>query len=90
MKTDYGTGGNFMQNTSSTLNTQNMYSTPELIDTKVTDDAIELVYKRYSLISNNWGTPHPQVYKEVYSRTDGSMKTEVGTYRPQQNESYEF
>ena len=60
-----------------------------MIDTKVTDDAIELVYKRYSLISNR-GRTHPQVYKEVYSRWDGTMKTEIGTYLPQQDESYDF
>ena len=87
---DYGTGGNFMQNTSFTLNTEHMYSTPKLIDTIVTEDTIELVYTRQYQVSNNWGMPHPEIYKEIYSRTDGTMRIEQGRFIPAQDESYEF
>lgn len=68
-----------------------LYSSPELIDTVVTDEAIELVYKRYSLISNGLGqSAPPHIYKHVYSRTDGSVKVVDGQYIPAQREYYSF
>ena len=67
------------------------YTSPELIDTIVTDEAIELVYKRYSLISNGLGqSAPPHIYKHVYSRTDGSVKVVDGQYIPAQREYYSF
>ena len=34
--------------------------------------------------------PHPEIYKEIYSRIDGTMIRENGKYIPAQDESYEF
>ena len=67
-----------------------LYSTPVLLDTIVKEDAIELVYKRQYQVSNNWGMPHPEVYKEIYSRTDGTMRVEQGRFIPAQADSYKF
>jgi hypothetical protein len=87
----FSTGVNINGASSSFMaNTTNMYSTPELIDTIVTKNTIELVYKKQYLVSNNWGMPNPEVYKEIYSRTDGTMRIEKGTYMPSQDESYQF
>ena len=76
--------------TGTSMHTHGLYSTPELIDTKVYPDCIELVYRRQYMVSNNFGMPDPEIYAEVYSRTDGSMVTKQGTYIPAQRESYEF
>ena len=73
-----------------TTSTHNLYSTPELIKAVVKDDSIELIYKRQYLVSNNYGFPNPEVYKDIYSRTGGDIRREIGTYIPAQNESYEF
>ena len=67
-----------------------LYSTPKIIDTIINPDTIEVVYSRQYLVANNYGMPNPEIYKEVYSRTDGTMFTVQGTYIPYQNESYEF
>ena len=66
------------------------YSSPELIDTIVTDTTVELVYKRHSLITSGFTTSIPHIYKHVYSRTDGSVKVVDGTYIPAQKEFYSF
>lgn len=76
------------QHTTST--SYNLYSKPELIDTIVTKDYIELVYKRQYMVSNNWGMPNPEIYKDVYSRHGGDVRRVIGTYIPAQSESYEF
>ena len=67
-----------------------LYSTPVLLDTIVKEDTIELVYKRQYQVSNGWGMPNPEVYKEIYSRTDGTMRVEQGRFIPAQADSYEF
>ena len=67
-----------------------LYSTPVLLDTIVKEESIELVYKRQYLVSNNWGMPLPEVYKEIYSRTDGTMRVEHGRFIPAQEDSYSF
>jgi len=72
--------------TSTSLN--QLYSNPELIDTRVYQDRIELVYRRQYIASNNWGLPVPEIYAEVYSRTDGSMRVVKGRYVAAQPESY--
>jgi hypothetical protein len=72
--------------TSTSLN--QLYSNPELIDTRVYQDRIELVYRRQYIASNNWGLPDPEIYAEVYSRTDGSMRVVKGRYVAAQPESY--
>jgi hypothetical protein len=76
--------------TSNTLSNNFLYSNPVIIDTIINIDSIEVVYKRQYLVSNNYGMPHPEIYKEIYSRTDGTMIRENGKYIPAQDESYEF
>lgn len=75
---------------STSTSTHNLYSTPELLKAIVKDDSIELVYKRQYMVSNNWGMPRPEVYKDIYSRTGGDVRREIGTYVPAQDESYVF
>jgi hypothetical protein len=70
--------------------THNLYSTPQLLKAIVKDDCIELIYKRQYLVSNNWGMPQPEIYKDIYSRTGGDVRREIGTYIPPQDESYVF
>ena len=80
-----------MQNTTSTyVSTHNLYSTPVLIDTIVKKDYIELVYKRQYMVSLGYGMPNPEIYKDVYSRYGGDVRRVIGTYIPEQSESYEF
>jgi hypothetical protein len=84
----HGTPSQF--STTTYVSSHNMYSTPILIDTIVTKDYIELVYKRQYMVSNNWGMPNPEIYKDVYSRHGGGVRREIGTYIPPQDESYVF
>ena len=77
-------------NTTTNVSYINLYSTPQLIDRAVYPDRIELIYKKYYLVSVGSRMPDPIVYAEVYSRTDGSMFVKEGTYIPPQSESYEF
>ena len=89
------TSSNSILTTGGTFNTTYanigcLYSTPVLLDTIVKEDSIELVYKRQYQVSNNWGMPHPEVYKEIYSRTDGTMRVEQGRFIPAQGDSYSF
>lgn len=69
---------------------ESFYSSPELINTIVTDTTVELVYKRHSLIKSGFTDSIPHIYKHVYSRTDGSVKVVDGTYIPAQKEFYSF
>lgn len=88
-----GINGNIklpISGTDATSYFNSFYSSPELIDTVVTDTDIELIYKRHSLITSGFGTNTPHVYKHVYSRTDGSVKVVDGTYIPAEKESYSF
>jgi hypothetical protein len=70
--------------------THGLYSAPQLMDVIVNKDTIELIYQKQYMVSYNYGMPSPEVYKEIYSRTDGSMVVEKGRYIPAQPESYEF
>ena len=74
----------------STSTGYHQYSAPELMDIIVTDKTIEHVYKRYSLIWSGYGNQQPEIYKEVYSRFDGSMKIVQGNYSSPQPEGYYF
>jgi hypothetical protein len=67
-----------------------LYSTPQLMDVIVNKDTIELIYQKQYMVSYNYGMPPPEVYKEIYSRTDGSMVVEKGRYIPAQSATYEF
>ena len=85
------TGTNYNMTTVTEITgTNQLYSSPELIDTIVLPDCIKLVYKRQYMVANNWGLPNPEIYVEVYSRTDGSVRIEQGRYIPSQSESYEL
>jgi hypothetical protein len=84
----HGTPSQF--STTTYVSSHNMYSTPVLIDTIVTKDYIELVYKRQYMVSNNLGMPNPEIFKDVYSRHGGDVRRVIGTYIPEQSESYEF
>jgi len=66
------------------------YSTPELIKSIITDQTIELVYKRQHLVHTNNEIPNPEVYKDVYNRFNGSVRRVIGTYIPVKAESFEF
>jgi hypothetical protein len=83
--------GNFtLTPNGTTSSTHNLYSTPELIDTIVKKNSIELIYKRQYMVSNGYGVPRPEVYKDIYSRIGGDVRREIGTYIPHQDESYVF
>ena len=84
----HGTPSQF--STGTYTSSHNMYSTPVLIDTIVTKDYIELVYKRQYMVSFGYGMPNPEIYKDVYSRHGGDVRRVIGTYIPAQEESYEF
>jgi len=83
--------GNFtLTPNGTTSSTHNLYSKPELIDTIVKKNSIELIYKRQYMVSNGFGMPRPEVYKDIYSRIGGDVRREIGTYIPHQDESYVF
>ena len=42
------------------------------------------------MVSFNNGMPHPEVFKVIYGRNDGSEKTIFGTFVPATSESYYF
>ncbi len=70
---------------------------PTLINHRVTETTVELTYKAEPLsrMHNLMGvdiTPPPLVYKEIYSRFDGSMKRVDGKYTPayEVDEQFEF
>ena len=89
LNTMIGTHGTSTQGTTF-ISTATMYSTPELLKAVVKKDYIELIYKRQYMVSNNYGLPSPEIYKDVYSRHDGGVRRVIGTYIPAQSESYEF
>jgi hypothetical protein len=84
----HGTPSQF--STTTYISTATMYSTPELLKAVVKKDYIELIYKRQYMVSNNYGLPNPEIYKDVYSRHGGDVRRVIGTYIPAQEESYEF
>ena len=67
-----------------------LYSEPVLMNVIVNSDTIELVYQRHYRVTSGYFIPPPEVYKEIYSRTDGSMVVEKGRYIPAQSATYEF
>ena len=88
--TTSGIGELNLSTSGTTSSTHNLYSTPELIKAIIKDDSIELIYKRQYNVSNGFGMPHPEVYKDIYSRFGGDIRREIGTYIPAQSESYVF
>ena len=87
LNTTIGTQGT---STHGFISTATMYSTPELLKAVVKKDYIELIYKRQYMVSNNYGLPSPEIYKDIYSRNGGDVRREIGTYIPAQHESYVF
>jgi hypothetical protein len=76
------------------------YDKGEIVDTLIFEDRIEVIYKAkliqtvtytFTLSSYN-NQPQIKVYKEIYSRTDGTMQKVDGTYIPEQHieEDYQF
>jgi hypothetical protein len=72
----------------------------ELLETVVKDETIEMIYKS-TITPNYWISgglsyipPQPEIkiYKNVYSRFDGSVRRVEGTYIPpvSSGETYEF
>ena len=71
------------------------WSSPELIDTIICKDCIELVYKAVSMITyaiHPAPPPEIKVWKDVYGVVDGKfgfVGTIICRYIPEQGESYE-
>jgi hypothetical protein len=84
------TGGSTFSVGTSHTSMGGLYSTPQLMNVIVNKDTIELIYQKQYMVSYNYGMPPPEVYKEIYSRTDGSMVVEKGRYIPAQSATYEF
>jgi hypothetical protein len=84
------TGSSTFSTSTSHTSMGGLYSTPQLMDVIVNKDTIELIYQRQYMVSYNYGMPPPEVYKEIYSRTDGSVVVEKGKYIPAQPATYEF
>lgn len=64
----------------------------KLLNVVVNEDEIEHIYKRVfynpnGLLNNQYRT---EVFKKVFGRKDGSEKEVIGTYIPEQPESYVF
>ena len=77
---------------STTSFTFDAFSQGKIVKTEIFEDRIEVIY-RCEPTYNTWpGNNYPKIYKEIYSRTDGSMQKVDGTYIPEQHyeESYEF
>jgi len=90
----------FIPNTTSTFNF-NSWGYPELIDTVVNKDSIELVYKQesnltYTVHHDNpfmSAQPTPRIYKVIYSCVDGKWNESEqieGQFIPAKDDSYEF
>lgn len=92
-------GGLSSFNTDTTLHTGTptshtylYYGKGEIVKTDIYEDRIEVVYKCEPCIHTYPGNNYPKIYKEIYSRTDGTIQKIEGKYIPEQNieESYEF
>lgn len=71
----------------------NTWTEPYLVETIVNGESIELIYKKHSLMSNNFGSLPSQVFKIIYSCKDGKWhesKPIVGEIIEATKESYEF
>lgn len=87
-------GGNLLSNT--TIDS-NYWSFPVLLETILTEDGVEQIFKQdclvtYTIAGYN-SSPSPRVYKNVYKIIEGKLKlteTIEGRYLPAKDESYEF
>lgn len=76
-----------------TFSHASLWGQPSLIKTIVNEDSIELIYKQFSMTSNNFGMTPPRIYKIVCSCKDGKWhKSEPieGQIIEATEESYEF
>jgi hypothetical protein len=80
------------QNLSSITYTSNAYNSCSIVKTDIYEDRIEVIYRCEPTFTTWPGNNYPKIYKEIYSRTDGSMHKVDGTYIPEQHydETYEF
>jgi hypothetical protein len=81
-----------IQTTTTYTSKSNAYGLGKIVKTDIFEDRIEVIY-RCEPTYNTWpGNNYPKIYKEIYSRTDGSMQKVDGTYIPEQHydETYEF
>ncbi len=66
---------------------------PNLVDTIVKDDCIELIYKQESYVSGNWNFSDSKIFKIIYSCKDGKWDVSERIYGKiikATKESYEF
>ena len=72
--------------------TFNPYSEAKIVNTQIFEDRIEIIYRCEVIFHTHLGNNNPKIYKEIYSRTDGSMQKVDGTYIPEQHyqETYIF
>lgn len=82
---------NFNPNSTTSISSS-YYSQGKIVNTDIFEDRIEIIYKCERLVTTYPGDNYPKIYKEVYSRIDGSMQKIDGTYIPEQHyeETYEF
>ena len=81
-----------IQNPNSFTYTFNAYNPGRIVKTDIFEDRIEVIYRCEPTYYTSPGNNYPKIYKEIYSRTDGSMQKVDGTYIPEQHyeETYEF
>jgi hypothetical protein len=72
--------------------TINSFGAGKIVSTEIFDDRIEIIYKCEPMYTTWPGENYPKIYKEIYSRTDGSMNKVEGKYIPEYtvDETYEF
>lgn len=82
---------NYNPNTTTTSFTY-QYLNGKIVSTKIFEDRIEVIYRCEPIYHTYPGTNYPKIYKEIYSRTNGTMERVEGKYVPEQfiEEDYEF
>jgi len=91
--TGIATSSTYPWNNTSTNMFVSKYSSVDLIDTLVSEDIIELVYKGVLAYNTNPYSFNVEIWKDVYGCVDGKLvKIEqvFGEYIPPQEESYSF
>lgn len=81
-----------IQITNTGTSTFNAYTLGKIVKTDIYEDRIEIIYRCEPTYTTWPGNNYPKIYKEIYSRTDGSMQKVDGIYIPEQHydETYEF
>jgi len=76
-----------------TFTNNNLYSTPEIIDTIVNVDSIEILYTEHPQYWLSHSKPERRVFKVIYSCVDGKWNVSeriYGTIIEATEETYEF